>query len=222
MPLYQCDKAVLRLTHGADSFLKAYSTNTLDRTKNAFVDVRGRIVAVFDQYRLAGDELFLVVEKNAVRPLFKHLEKYLDLTGVLLEELRHFVYFDLQGDEEPISGDVCLPQPKGKLLLTAELRKATVSENNFTRFRLEHFLPLQGKDYGEEMLLNVFDDEYVSYTKGCYLGQEIIARVHHRSRPPKKLVVKYESECRQGQAEQMTSKLWDASRGENRGFVFEE
>ena len=45
------------------------------------------------------------------------------------------------------------------------------------------------------MLLNVADEAWVSYTKGCYLGQEIVARVHFRSKPPKKLVVRSEGEA---------------------------
>ena len=40
-------------------------------------------------------------------------------------------------------------------------------------------------DDDEELLLNIFPDGYVSYTKGCYLGQEIIARVHYRAKPSK-------------------------------------
>ncbi len=220
MPLYQCDKAVLSLTNGAEPFLQAYSTNTLDQPKNAFVDLRGRIVVICDQTRASKDEVRLVVEKSVVGRLLDHLKIYLDLTGATIRPLSGFVYFDLESDQRPAAGDVCIEQPKGRLLITSVPRKATVTEEEFTRFRLAHRLPLQGKDFEDEMLLNVFDEGVVSYTKGCYLGQEIIARVHHRAHPPKRLVVKHGSECRPG--ENMTSRVFDASRGEEMGFVWEE
>ena len=40
---------------------------------------------------------------------------------------------------------------------------------------------LWGVDYGEENFPQELGDEAaVSYTKGCYLGQEVVARIHYR------------------------------------------
>jgi len=64
------------------------------------------------------------------------------------------------------------------------------------------------------MLLNVSED-YVSYQKGCFVGQEIIARVHHKSRPPKKLAVAADSV-------DMTSRVKDPRTGKELGFAFAE
>ena len=63
-------------------------------------------------------------------------------------------------------------------------------------FRLKHGIPVHGADYDREMLLNLNDLSYVSFEKGCFLGQEIIARVHHRGKPPKKLVVRRERDAK--------------------------
>ena len=38
------------------------------------------------------------------------------------------------------------------------------------------------------ILLEAGFDNAVSYTKGCYLGQEIIARIHWRGQPAKRLL----------------------------------
>ena len=81
-------------------------------------------------------------------------------------------------------------------------------------------MPVQGIDFDEELLLNVANEEFVSYTKGCYLGQEIIARVHHRSKPPKKLIVKPLEECQPAEAARMTSKCVDPETGKMVGFIF--
>ena len=68
--------------------------------------------------------------------------------------------------------------------------------------------------------MNVANEEFVSYTKGCYLGQEIIARVHHRSKPPKKLVVKPLERDNPEEARRMTSKCVDPETGKMVGFIF--
>lgn len=55
--------------------------------------------------------------------------------------------------------------------------------------RVEAGLPRYGVDAGEtNVVLEVVDeDEAVSYTKGCYVGQEIIARIHWRGHVAKRL-----------------------------------
>jgi folate-binding protein YgfZ len=94
-----------------------------------------------------------------------------------------------------------------------------VSEEEFRLFRLQNDLPLQELDYQQEMLLNVGQD-LVSFTKGCFLGQEVLARVHHKSKPPYKLVVRKESELPEDLKSKMTSKTKDPKTGDILGFVF--
>jgi folate-binding protein YgfZ len=55
--------------------------------------------------------------------------------------------------------------------------------------RIEAGIPREGMDVDENhILLEAGYDQAVSYTKGCYLGQEIIARIHWRGQPAKRLV----------------------------------
>lgn len=62
--------------------------------------------------------------------------------------------------------------------------------------RIEAGTPVYNIDFGQESLpaeTGVFDDR-VSLTKGCYLGQEIVARLHARGHPKQVLVaIKFES-----------------------------
>jgi len=47
--------------------------------------------------------------------------------------------------------------------------------------RVEDGEPRFGTDYGEEAFPQETGDELaISYTKGCYLGQEVVARIHYR------------------------------------------
>ena len=57
------------------------------------------------------------------------------------------------------------------------------------RLRIEAGVPLYGVDMDETNVVTETGlDEAVSYTKGCYIGQEIIARIKYRGHVAKKLV----------------------------------
>ncbi len=54
--------------------------------------------------------------------------------------------------------------------------------------RIEAGVPREGVDAGENYIVLESElESAVSYTKGCYLGQEIIARIHWRGQPAKRL-----------------------------------
>lgn len=56
------------------------------------------------------------------------------------------------------------------------------------RLRIEAGVPRYGVDMDESTIVTEALDEAVSYTKGCYVGQEIIARIKYRGHVAKKLV----------------------------------
>ncbi|HEX8458124.1 MAG TPA: aminomethyltransferase family protein [Pyrinomonadaceae bacterium] len=64
-----------------------------------------------------------------------------------------------------------------------------VGQEVFEVLRVEAGVPLYGVDVSETnvVLEAVREDEAVSYTKGCYIGQEIIARIHWRGHVAKRL-----------------------------------
>lgn len=75
----------------------------------------------------------------------------------------------------------------GNALITAETLEV---------FRIESGLPLYGQDVDEKTIpLEANLNDYFSYTKGCYVGQETISRIKHYGHVNKKLVkLKVESE----------------------------
>ncbi|MGH9841003.1 MAG: YgfZ/GcvT domain-containing protein [Blastocatellia bacterium] len=63
-----------------------------------------------------------------------------------------------------------------------------VSLEAFEIARIEAGVPREGVDAGENyIVLESNLESAVSYTKGCYLGQEVIARIHWRGQPAKRL-----------------------------------
>ena len=204
--LYKLDDIVLSVSGNAAQFLNGLTSNTLDQHLNAFVNQHGRIIAVCFQEKKQEDLFLLSVPKVAVDTLSKHLERYakLNRTTIVQSEYKSFMDIDL-----------------GKVLFTKENKESDVSNEEFTLFRLHTKLPLMGIDFqAEEFILNVDELAFVSYTKGCFLGQEPVAKVHNRAKPSRKLVVKFEDECSPEEASRMTSKVKDPATGRIKGFIF--
>jgi folate-binding protein YgfZ len=77
----------------------------------------------------------------------------------------------------------------------AELQQAleaagaqSIGEDTFEILRVEAGVARFGQDMDESNVVPETNlDDAVSYTKGCYVGQEIIVRIKHRGHPAKKL-----------------------------------
>lgn len=164
---------VLSISPNAEKFLSGLTTNTTSAPQNAFIDKFGKIVATFWQQKINADEILIVLDKRATGPLLEHLKNHLALTKTRMERKKEaFVYYDCD---------------KKNIIISKEKMQGTISEEEFTEFRLRNNIPLQYVDYTNELILNVSYD-FVSFTKGCYLGQEVVARVNYLGKPPKKLI----------------------------------
>ena len=73
---------------------------------------------------------------------------------------------------------------------TEEEREAA-DQSELERLRIEAGTPVWGRELDETILPAEagLDVTHVSFTKGCYPGQEPIARLHYRGRPNRRLAV---------------------------------
>lgn len=188
------------------AFLNGISSNTLEAPLNAFLNMHGRIIATFRQHKISDEEFLISVPSSVVAGLLKHLERYAKLSRVTLGACTWKTYIDLDSQE---------------IIWEQQDFPNAVSESEFTLFRLENQMPLMSIDYqAEEFILNVHEYNYTSYTKGCFLGQEPVAKVHNRSRPTRQLVVRFQDELTQEEVAQMTSLNVDPSNSRAKGFIF--
>lgn len=221
MRLYKLNKTVLSLKNNPAQFLNGLTTNTLDEPQNAFLNIHGRIVAVFDQIKINDDEFWIILQKLTIEAVLKHIDSYAKLSKVEIQELENYVYFDLEDHSDIASEFECvIPQKKGRLIVTDKKLEATVSKEEFTLFRLRNNIPMQGIDFKNDFVLNVGEKGLVSFTKGCFLGQEPVSKVHNRSRSTWQLVVEYEDQCEEELKRKMTSKVLDQDARRMIGFVF--
>ncbi|HEY0458928.1 MAG TPA: glycine cleavage T C-terminal barrel domain-containing protein [Pyrinomonadaceae bacterium] len=69
-----------------------------------------------------------------------------------------------------------------------EIAAAEISQELYERLRIEQGIPLYGVDMDETTIVPELGiDGLISYNKGCYIGQEIIARIHFRGHIAKQL-----------------------------------
>lgn len=200
--------------------MNGLTSNSLDKPRNAFLNQHGRIIATFDQIKTGEDEFLIVLEPFALDTLMLHIKKFLMLNKTTADPAALNVYFDLEGSFKPSAGEYVIPQKAGQMVLTPQKLQADVPQDEFALFRLKNNIPLHGVDYKDELLLNIDEHEHVSYTKGCFLGQEPIAKVHNRSKPTWKLVVRFEDELTEEEKVKMASKVSDTVSGKTLGFVF--
>ncbi len=78
---------------------------------------------------------------------------------------------------------------KKEYIVSDELDLARISDATFDLLRVEYGIPL----YGHEFTLNINPleaglDQFISYTKGCYIGQEVISRLNTYNKVQKKLI----------------------------------
>ena len=181
-------KVVYKFGKGGKQLLERISCNTLDKQKNALLDRFGKLIVLFDQVA-AGDEVIAVFEDKFKERFLQAVDKYAKLSNVSLEELPLKVLhvFGNHG-----IGQIRLPQPEGYLALADKLGIiqgiSEISDEAYTLLRLENNIPVQGIDFDNQLFLEIAREGEVSFTKGCYPGQEVMARIRNLGRPGRKLV----------------------------------
>jgi folate-binding protein YgfZ len=215
MSCYQANKTAFQFTITPDKLLKGLTSNILTESNNAFLSAKGKIIATCHQVQIDNDNHIVVIDTPSVDGFLAHINKYLPLSPTDMKQLNAKVYYDLSGDVETDNAIATIDMAVGKIIISDQI-DCDVDDDTFTTFRLNHFLPIQTIDFNDEMLLNVFPENFVSYTKGCYIGQEVIARVHNLSSPPRKLVV----ERAQPSNESLTSSQLDKKTNSYNGFCF--
>ncbi|MFT5387637.1 MAG: folate-binding protein YgfZ [Candidatus Omnitrophota bacterium] len=218
MLIYSINKIVLSIQKNPHSLLNGITSNTMEAESNAFLSIHGRIVATFDQVQVNDDQMLIALERHCYDDIKAHMQRYIMLSGVQVEETTYHVYFDLDDSYVIKENEYSVKQKKGKLVFTKDKLDAQVTDDEFTLFRVKNAIALQGVDYNNEMVLNVSTGDFVSFTKGCYLGQEPVSKVYNRAKPSRRLEVKRMDDCTDEEKNKMTSVCSEG--GVKHGFVF--
>ena len=164
----------------------------------AFPNAQGRLLAVVRVLR-QGDRFLFETEEQTREKVFNNLFRFTFAGDFFVEDLsEQYRYFELFLSEPPESaggvnfGDnVCFIEIDKASDFTSQLVASgavEVSDDLHEILRIESGIPKYGIDMDETTIVpELALDGLITYNKGCYIGQEIIARIHFRGHVAKRL-----------------------------------
>ena len=148
---------------------------------------KGRVIAPLRVLRRGSIDFLLLTEPELGERVRQELVRFRFAAdaAIELEEHRSLVVFG-DGDGMPTSE---YGEPAREVLDTDV--EPTVSEDDLEGLRISAGTPRWGSEIDDSILPAEagLDETHVSFTKGCYPGQEPIARLHYRGRPNRRLRV---------------------------------
>ncbi len=210
------DTGVLRVRgEDARSWLNGQITNDIramsrgDAIYALVLDGRGKILA--DAWVLErGEDVLLVVPRETVEPLREHFDKYIVMEDVELDAPALAVVTVQGARAADVAGsdgfpcdrlgdggrDVVVPEGDRDAALARLIEAAervgggAVDDAAWELARVRRAVPRFGVDFGpanypQEAGLK---DRAVSFTKGCYLGQEVVCTLENRGQLSRRLV----------------------------------
>ncbi|MBA2494004.1 MAG: hypothetical protein H0V31_04835 [Acidobacteria bacterium] len=192
----------------AVQFLNGLITNDVVKLEDntqmsaAFPNANGRLIAVVRVLR-QGDKFLFETEAATHESVFKNLFRFTFAGDFFVEDVsENYAYFEITDSKFQIpnfqsitfqkTSSVDYFVPKNAVEdFKVELEKANaikISNQLYDVLRIENGIPLYGVDMDETTIVPELGlPELISYNKGCYIGQEIIARIHFRGHVAKKL-----------------------------------
>jgi folate-binding protein YgfZ len=161
----------------------------------AFPNAQGRLLAVVRVLR-QGDRFLIETEEATREKVFNNLFRFTYAGDFFVEDLsEQYGYFEVF-NSPPYEGGVAAFRGRGGSLgLFVEADKefgaadaVPVDDDLYETLSIESGIPLYGVDMDESTIVPELGlDGLISYNKGCYIGQEIIARIHFRGHVAKRL-----------------------------------
>src|SRR6478735_10594680 len=149
---------------------------------------KARVIAPVLVWRRGADDVLLLTEPELGDVLRTHLARMRFAAKCEVEAEEHTSTVVFAEHPDGIANrDYGVPATE---LLDVEL-ETTVSEADLERLRIEAVTPRFGREIDDRVLPAEagLDERAVSFTKGCYPGQEPIARQHYRGKVNRRLRV---------------------------------
>jgi folate-binding protein YgfZ len=137
---------------------------------------KARVIADLEVFN-TGDELILGAPPEAVEQVLQTLVRARFRKKVELEPVERWLVWD--GDGAALAS---LETPAGVLQLVAEAPADAGPEELYEIARVEAGMSRFGSEFGPDSMPAEagLEDRAISFTKGCYPGQEPVARLHYR------------------------------------------
>ena len=162
----------------------------------AFCDLKGRVIADFTAVMTSDDRALLRTDGDVAQALKTHLAKYLMFSKTTLTLLT-WNCWGCSHSSPPMGSDDMIVVPRSALLYEVWCNNTCAPDHVITHdsWRYERFLRGEARicqDTMHQFLpqdLNYDLQGIIDFDKGCYTGQEIIARLHYRGSPKRRLSI---------------------------------
>ena len=155
----------------------------------SFCNVQGRVIAsAFIQER--NDQYDLILSSEIIDDLENHLQRYILRSKVLIEQSDEKTFGAYKSDINEDSKECrsLKNDPKRVLTLSSQVPESIdnfITSEEWIRCDIENKIAIIDKESTEKFIpqmLNLDILDAVSFSKGCYTGQEVVARVQHRGK----------------------------------------
>jgi len=197
----------------AEDFLQRMVSNDVaaaDRCDALLLTPKARIVAPLSVVRRAPDDFLLLTEPELGDVVRTQLLRARFAAKVEIEPEEHESWLVLGGEE------VLDERPPGD----------EATDEDVERWRIESRIPRWGRELDDSILPAEagLEETHISFSKGCYPGQEPIARQHYRGKVNRRLrVLDVEGEAAPGDelqlGEKIVGRITSAANGIALGYV---
>lgn len=165
----------------------------------AFPNAKGRLLALVRVLR-NGDRYYIETEESTREALFNNLFRFTFAGDFFVEDISNaFQFRDVFNFRSSVPDNVmrfagrsfdtfAFPRGEKPVDLGRYEDFVDISSDIYEILRVESGIPRYGVDIDENTIVPEIGAEgLISYNKGCYIGQEIIARIHFRGHVAKRL-----------------------------------
>jgi len=182
--------------HGTDaiSFLQSQFTNDITRIHqdkiqiNAYCQHQGKIMAILWVF-VKNDNFYLSFPEDLKDLILSRLNMFKLMSNVEFEDIsREINQYGLIDERYEASYNI---KNNLSLVTTKEKLDTKGSKQQWEKACIDNNLPeiyrVTSEQYTPQVLNLDIDEIGVSFTKGCYPGQEVVARMHYLGKPKRRL-----------------------------------
>ena len=201
---YKQRRGLIEVSGGeAVQFLDGLITNDMKTLEDgeqmfaAFPNPKGRMLAVVGVLR-NGDKYLFETEEATYQKVYENLFRFTFAGEFFVEDLTEkFESYRFFGNSDELDfenieiikiGENCFVSDEEFKTDIAEKGFIEIFGDLYETLRIENGIAKYGVDMDEETVVpEVGLEDLISYNKGCYIGQEVIARIHFRGKVAKEL-----------------------------------
>lgn len=188
--------AILKISgDDASAYLQGQITNDINllTTNNQFqfaahLNPKGRILATFIIVRLEDNSYYLITTREIAAKITPRLKMFILRSKVSLQDSKDNIYLSPAKLPDGINLEISVGH---FLVISPQQLAADKDSNHWHQFIVENTVPLiypqsQEKIIPQQINYDLLDG--ISFKKGCYTGQEIVARTHYLGKIKRRLV----------------------------------